>query len=462
MAPDFGSIYEQVAATIRTDILSGKLLEGDKLPAIRVLAKNLGLSRITVHKSYQLLADEGFVVGQLGSGTSVAPLQMREASKNYLSQFTEFGPMVNFEQTCSQSKIISFATIMPDLRSVDLSSYFLSQLEISESDVWSQYLPSWAGEIPLIDASVRWFEVLGVPCVRNQVMIRSGIGSLELFLRTELDRGDVVLVDDPGLLYGEAALKHFGLTRIGFCACRESPELLAKRLEINNVSGVVISPHYGSGAGVGWSQKHMRVLVDYAKKSDTAIFINCTLGLFNYSGHVIQYPCLSKIDIWAEIVYAGLTAPAFSPVAVCLPESQIDVVNRPFIGNGGLPRVSQLAAAKYIDENLDHHLRKVRTEYARKGNFLYQSLRSYLDPEINVVRPDGGVGLLIEMPSEFDAVSLFKEALSNNVAIMPGEFICANRENWRLLRFAFGNVIPSDLSVGAERAAAVINKAVRA
>ena len=61
-------IYRQIAEQFREQILNGKLKEGDYLPSIRGLAKDLKISVITTMKAYEELSDEGLVTAVQGKG----------------------------------------------------------------------------------------------------------------------------------------------------------------------------------------------------------------------------------------------------------------------------------------------------------------------------------------------------------------------------------------------------------
>ncbi|MBD5526869.1 MAG: GntR family transcriptional regulator [Acetatifactor sp.] len=61
-------IYQQIAEQLKEDILAGKLREGEYLPSIRGLAKDLKISVITTMKAYELLAEEGLVTAMQGKG----------------------------------------------------------------------------------------------------------------------------------------------------------------------------------------------------------------------------------------------------------------------------------------------------------------------------------------------------------------------------------------------------------
>ncbi|MBO4337853.1 MAG: GntR family transcriptional regulator [Lachnospiraceae bacterium] len=61
-------IYQQIADSFKTDILTGKFQQGEYLPSIRKLAKDLRISVITTMKAYEILEAEGLVTAAQGKG----------------------------------------------------------------------------------------------------------------------------------------------------------------------------------------------------------------------------------------------------------------------------------------------------------------------------------------------------------------------------------------------------------
>lgn len=70
-------IYEQIVSQVKGLILSGKLREGEALPSMRLLARELRISVITTKRAYEELEREGFLENVPGKGCFVAP-QNRE------------------------------------------------------------------------------------------------------------------------------------------------------------------------------------------------------------------------------------------------------------------------------------------------------------------------------------------------------------------------------------------------
>ena len=61
-------IYQQIADSFKIDILAGRYEQGEFLPSIRGLAKDLKISVITTMKAYEQLADEGLITAAQGKG----------------------------------------------------------------------------------------------------------------------------------------------------------------------------------------------------------------------------------------------------------------------------------------------------------------------------------------------------------------------------------------------------------
>ncbi|MEN2768609.1 GntR family transcriptional regulator [Ornithinibacillus xuwenensis] len=68
-------LFVQIKEQIKQHIFTGKLKEGDALPSMRVLAKELQVSVITTKRAYEDLENEGYLISAVGKGTFVAGQQ---------------------------------------------------------------------------------------------------------------------------------------------------------------------------------------------------------------------------------------------------------------------------------------------------------------------------------------------------------------------------------------------------
>ena len=79
-------IYEQICSQIKGKIISGELAEGDALPSMRLLAKELRISVITTKRAYEELERDGFLVTYPGKGCFVAGKNLDLIREEHLRQ----------------------------------------------------------------------------------------------------------------------------------------------------------------------------------------------------------------------------------------------------------------------------------------------------------------------------------------------------------------------------------------
>ena len=82
-------IYQQIADSFREDIISGKLKQGEYLPSIRALARELKISVITTMKAYEQLESEGLVTAMQGKGFYVNSQDSDMMKEQYMRKVEE-------------------------------------------------------------------------------------------------------------------------------------------------------------------------------------------------------------------------------------------------------------------------------------------------------------------------------------------------------------------------------------
>ena len=83
-------IYEQISSQIKNLIINGTLSEGDALPSMRLLAKELRISVITTKRAYEELELDGFIETVVGKGSFVARKNIEIIKEEKLRQVEEF------------------------------------------------------------------------------------------------------------------------------------------------------------------------------------------------------------------------------------------------------------------------------------------------------------------------------------------------------------------------------------
>ena len=87
--------YEQVRREIVEQVRTGELVPGDRLPAIRAYAADLGLAAGTVARAYKLLEEARIIVTRRGAGTTIAPGAQQIARRDVESTQRESGGPVD-------------------------------------------------------------------------------------------------------------------------------------------------------------------------------------------------------------------------------------------------------------------------------------------------------------------------------------------------------------------------------
>jgi GntR family transcriptional regulator len=98
-------IYEQIQNQIKELVLTGELKTGEPLPSIRLMAKDLKVSLITVRRAYEELEREGVITSLQGRGCFVSNIDVEKIKKINVSMLKErLGEIVDFSKTCGISK----------------------------------------------------------------------------------------------------------------------------------------------------------------------------------------------------------------------------------------------------------------------------------------------------------------------------------------------------------------------
>ncbi len=112
-------IYEQIQNQIKKLVLTGELRPGEALPSMRLMAKDLKVSLITVRRAYEELEREGVITTLHGRGCFVSNInvdKIKEINMNMLKERLE--EIVVFSKTCGISKE-EFKNMLDEMYEVD-------------------------------------------------------------------------------------------------------------------------------------------------------------------------------------------------------------------------------------------------------------------------------------------------------------------------------------------------------
>ncbi|MFM8425286.1 MAG: PLP-dependent aminotransferase family protein, partial [Chloroflexota bacterium] len=106
-----------------------------------------------------------------------------------------------------------------------------------------------------------------------------------------------------------------------------------------------------------------------------------------------------------------------------------------FTINTSPPTLPQYAIADFIESGgYDHHLRRIRREYARNVELMSSAVIRYFPPGVRLTRPSGGFVLWVQLPENVDSLELYKKALTAKITLAPGHVFSASNQYANFIR----------------------------
>ncbi|WP_299154196.1 PLP-dependent aminotransferase family protein [uncultured Tateyamaria sp.] len=369
------SLQAQLIEALRGIISSSPTVAGARLPASRVLAQELSISRTTVQAAYDQLTSEGIFIARQGSGTFVA----NEISHLATRPLSAKRAVARVEP----QPIRSFQTGLPD-HSLMPHKQWAGHLERAWNDPEPRLLatPDPLGWYPLREAIADHLDAWrGMICDPEQIVITSGAReAFELVFIGLLGGGRDVAVEDPCWPKMRSALSDTGSTAHPI---RVGPEGLDAHSIPACATAIVVSPsrHYPTGTSLPLSRR--AALLDWARKENGLVLEDDYDSEFRYRGQPL--PSLSGLDGLRHTVYLGSFSKLISPSLrigyLVVPLESLAVV-RSYLHrvSARASLVPQPALASFMHSGeFAIHLRRMRRIYGARQKHLLAELAPVSD-----------------------------------------------------------------------------------
>jgi DNA-binding transcriptional MocR family regulator len=415
-----GPLYLRLAAAIRAGIERGDLAAGARLPAQRVLARWLEVSRTTVVMAYEALSAEEWLEGRQGSGTTVrrsaarAPATRRGAAAVLSTRNVVFRGLV--ERSGAE---IEF-----------MGAHFDGMPEVFD-ELWKEARPDLIklqrthGYLPLGLPDLRvaiaaHLERAGLPTRVEQVLVTSGAQqAISLVANLLIEAGDPVLLEDPppggdrcvfcsGRASSACRWRPRGWGRGGGARARTSPRLIYLMPTCHNPTGDVC-PESTRRSIVRGLEGSGVVVVEDMTLADLTLDARVPppLAAFTRDVPVLTVGSLSKL-FWGGLRVGWIRGP--EPLIARL--SRLKVVS-----DLSSSLVSQAVAIHMLERA--QRLTTIRRRQVKSGlEHAVRLLGKHL-PDWTYRRPAGGLSLWVRIPAG-DVAELSELALRRGVAIVPG------------------------------------------
>jgi DNA-binding transcriptional MocR family regulator len=457
-------LYRQIAEQIRELIRTGVLTAGCRLPTVRRLALDHGLTRLTVQSGYAELQTQGLVESYVGRGTFVAeraqtmsiptaraalsrsavdPATWRSGS-SLLSELVRMG---------EQPQMLSFAQAIPAS-----STYPTRELQQALSRVLQHpdaldYGPI-QGEAELREQVSPLLLERGIAESPEAILISAGAQQgIDVALRALAKPGDVILAEQPvypGIM--ELAAAH-GLRVVAIPM--DEGGMRVQELEVacsaHRPRLVYTVPTFHNPTGLSLDPDRGEALLALAREHDFLLLEDDVYGLLAYDGEV-PLPLKAR-DQSGRVIYITSFSKSLAPglrlgALAAGPDWLAPLAAAKQSSDLICSSLMQRALALYLRRgHFASHLQEVRILYRERRDAMFKALDTYL-PSCGYTRPRGGLSIWVTLPEDIDEYDFCREATLRGVGVARGQAFFAQPQPHGHMRLCFGSHAPDQIEQG--------------
>jgi 2-aminoadipate transaminase len=441
--PLYRQVTEQIAGLIRR----GALANGARLPTIRQLAEELGLTRLTVHSAYAELQAQGLIESTVGRGTFVAarppaPARHSDAAEAPV-QWRAHSVLADLVALADRPDLISLAQAMPAPETLPVRAFGKALRQALEAPGSLGY-GSIQGDVGLREQVRRVALERGVAAHPDEVLITAGAQQgIDLALAAFAAPGEVVLVEEPTYPGALEVAARRGQRLVGVpmdadgmdiaaleAACAEHrPRLLYTVAAFHNPTGVSLSA------------ERRQALLRVARAHNLLIVEDDVYGLLCYDAPAP--PALKAEDADGRVIYCTSFSKALMPALrlgaiMATPDQLAELAGVKHSSDLVCSPLMQRALAEYLREGrLDAHLQHARGLYHGRRDATLEALARYM-PGCAWTQPAGGLNVWVTLPEGVGERDFCLDAIAQGVGVAPGRAFYGQLRSESHIRVSFG------------------------
>ncbi|MEV2256262.1 PLP-dependent aminotransferase family protein [Streptomyces sp. NPDC050147] len=455
-----GGKSEWLAQQIRLALADRRLPVGSRLPATRVLAGELGVSRGVVTEAYQRLVEDGYLAGRGRSGTIVvgAPAMTTAAKLPTLasppspcSVFTAAPNADVFDVMRTARARIDFSPGLPDLAAFPRAAWLREERRVLDRLAASDLGYGDPRGTPALRVAVaNWIaRNRGIRADPGEVLIVAGTAQTLTLVGQVLhsDGISAVAIEDPGSLGARQHLHNCQLDTPPVAV--DSEGVRVDELRATGAAAIFLTPAHQFPTGVVLRGSRRSELMHWASESGGLIIEDDYDAEHRYDRPPV--PALRSV-LANNVFYAGsvskLLAPALRIGWVLAPpkyrDALLDAKRFADLGNAALP---QLVLAQIMESGaLERQLRHLRRHHRRRRDAMVKAVAAHL-PGAVVHGAAAGLHLTITFEAGFADTDVAGAALARDVKVHPLSWHCQRpRQPGLVLGYAASP--PTDISEG--------------
>ncbi|QJD58445.1 PLP-dependent aminotransferase family protein [Pseudomonas sp. gcc21] len=427
-------LYQRIAQQLAEDIVKGFYQPGERVPSVRKLSMQKGVSHATVLQAYATLEDQELIRARPQSGYYVHRSPALTAPTPEMSvveaphAVTRSGIIAEILRQSRRPGVIPLGAAVPCSEYLPLRALHQQVSKVTRFHSQRAFDYSFSpGYEPLRRQVAMRMRDAGAVVDPAQVVITNGcVEALQLCLRTITRPGDLIASESPSY-YGLVQLcELLGLKVVEIPTDPESGlslERLEEAAQRWPIKALVLTSRAGNPMGATMPEHRQRALVEMMSRHDIRIIEDDVYGELMFDQG--QSRALKAFDRADTVMYCSSFSKTISPglrTGWVIAGPQQDAIERlQTFTTLSACSVSQMAVSAYLENGgYDRHLRHVRQAYRKNLSCFQLAVQQYFPAGTQISRPKGGFILWLSMPAQVDARMLFNQALEQNISIAPG------------------------------------------
>lgn len=371
-------------------------------------------------------------------------------------------------------EIISFAGGLPagELFPTERFAEACKKVLAENARVALQYGPT-EGYQPLREMISQNLNRYGIPASPENVLITSGSQqALDLIAKLLINRGDRILTEAPTYLGALQAFNVFGARYVTVPIDHDGirTDLLEEALR-SGPKFMYLLPNFQNPGGVTMSLIRRKEIVELSNRYGVPIIEDDPYGQLRFEGeHNPPLVLLDRVNMHSDptyqlgnIIYLSTFSKTLAPGLrlgwiVAPPDVIGKLVQLKQSADLHTSTFNQVVAYEVArDGFIDEHVRTIRRVYKERRDVMLQAMDEFFPKEVEWTRPQGGLFLWVTLPEGMDCDCLFKAAVDQNVAFVPGYcFFPEEADGYRNFRLNFSASNPEQICEGIRRLSVAI------
>ncbi len=446
--------YKEYADDIARLIRKGELSTGQRLPSVREVGVQRGLSPVTVLKAYHRLEARGLIVARPRSGFFVSAREPASVAQPVRSRPPRRATPVHksdfiFEilRASKSPQVVPLGSAFPSPELFPLARLARSMSRaMKRLDPWRAVTDLTPGSARLRQQIALRYQISGVPMDSEELVITDGaMEGLNLCLQAVTRPGDSVVIESPTFYAALQALQRFGLRAIEVATDPVGGidlKALEHVLQRQRPAACWMMTSFQNPTGASMTDAHKEQLVRLLARYKVPLIEDDAYAEIHFSGH---RPLPAKaFDTDGGVLHCSSFSKCLAPgfrVGWAAPGRYAERVQKLKLGttlSTSLP--AQLALEDYLAEaDYERHLKGFRMALLDGRDALLDAVQAFFPEGTRVTRPQGGYFAWLELPRGVDTLELYRRALEQDISVAPGAIFCAREDFSHALRLNYGH-----------------------